>query len=192
MYPATIGICRKGSLETPHLYLVFKNIDGYRYLSGYFRFGNGNLLCIDLCFAFGIQRIHGYNHFDFVLFQRSQDDTLALADVFIFQGISRQSPLCESGTDIRPVIRLHRIAFVRIQRNFGIFNKGSLLINLYVFLFSGCGVCPHIAFRSRPDYILGAFGTLLHHYIHRESGKVLDFKLHQLGHDILALECEFL
>ena len=25
-------------------------------------------------------------------------------------------------------------------------------------------VCPHIAFRSRPDYILGTFGALLHHY----------------------------
>ena len=193
MYSAATFICRKGSFKAFQLYLVFRHVYGYCHLSGKFRFGNGNLFRIDLGFALGIQRIYGNDNLDFIGFQRPQDDTLAFTDVLVFQGSSNQSLFGECSADIRPVVRLHRIVGIGIQGKFGIFNESFFLINLYVFISTAAfEVLAHVAFVNSANHILGTFGTLLHHYVYGESGKVLDFKFHQLGHYILALECEFL
>ena len=188
----TIGICRKGSFKASQSNLTGRNLYACHHLSVKFCIGHSDFFCKDRSLTLCIYRINGNNHFGFISIQCGQNNTLAFTDILILQSTSYQCLFIKRSAYVRPVVGLHRIILVGIQRKFGIFDESRFLVDFFVLGLSGFRVRSHISLYNRPNHILGALSPFLHLYIHRESGKVLDFKFHQFVHQVLILEDELL
>ena len=110
-YPTAFIIRRDYCPETFHRQLILRNIDCNRYIPLKFGFRNRNILRKDRSRSVGIDCINSNRIFR----TGSKTYPYTLLNLRILKGRPYQCPFCEGRVYIRPVIRLHRIALVRIQ-----------------------------------------------------------------------------